>query len=73
MSSLDEHPTATTIPVAADYDQDGKADLAVYHPNSGNWHVLKSSTGGIWVKNWGWSTAKPTLLYPLIHSWFGLP
>ena len=64
---------SATIPVAADYDGDGRADLAVYHPATGNWHVLKSTTGGAVVKNWGWSAAKPTLLYPLIHSWFGLP
>ena len=64
---------SATIPVAADYDGDGAADLAVYHPSTGNWHILKSTTGGGIVKNWGWSAAKPTLLYPLIHSWFGLP
>ncbi len=63
---------STTIPVAADYDGDGAADLAVYHPASGNWYVLKSTTGGIRIQNWGWSSAQPTLLYPLIHSWFGL-
>ena len=64
---------SSTIPVAADYDGDGAADLAVYHPATGNWYVLKSTTGGTMVKNWGWSSAKPTLLYPLIHSWFNLP
>ena len=64
---------ATTIPVAADYDGDGAADLAVYHPATGNWHILKSTTGGTLMKNWGWNSAKPVLLYPLIHSWFGLP
>ena len=64
---------SSTIPVAADYDGDGAADLAVYHPATGSWRVLKSTTGGILVKTWGWSSAKPTLLYPLIHSWFNLP
>ncbi len=63
---------STTIPVAADYDGDGAADLAVYHPASGNWYVLKSTTGGIRTQNWGWNSAQPILLYPLIHSWFML-
>ncbi len=64
---------STTIPVAADYDGDGEADIAVYHPATGNWHILKSTTGGIRTQNWGWSATKPVLLYPLIHTWFGLP
>ena len=64
---------SATIPVAADYDGDGAADLAVYHPATGNWYILKSTTGGTLVRNWGGSSAKPTLLYPLIHSWFNLP
>ena len=62
-----------TVPVQADYDGDGAADLAVYHPKTGDWHVLESTTGRIVVKNWGWTAATPTLLYPLIHSWFDLP
>ena len=63
----------STVPVQADYDGDGAADLAVYHPATGDWHVLESTTGKIVVKNWGWNAATPTLLYPLIHSWFDLP
>ena len=62
-----------TVPVQADYDGDGAADLAVYHPKTGDWHVLESTTGKTVVKNWGWTAATPTLLYPLIHSWFDLP
>jgi hypothetical protein len=33
------------LPVAADYDGDGKADFVVYNSTSGLWFGLKSSTG----------------------------
>ena len=33
------------VPIPADYDGDGKADLAIYRPTTGQWVILKS-TGG---------------------------
>lgn len=31
------------LPVAGDYDSDGQADIAVYRPSDGTWHMLFSS------------------------------
>jgi hypothetical protein len=36
------------IPVPADYDGDGRADLAVYRPSTGAWFILKSTTNYSW-------------------------
>lgn len=43
------HETTTglvqDIPVAADYDGDGNADIAFWRPETGVWHILSSSKG----------------------------
>ena len=38
------------VPVAADYDGDGRDDRAVYLPSGVGWHILRTSTGALsWV------------------------
>ncbi len=41
------------IPVNADFDGDEKTDLAVFRPSTGNWFILQSATGTVWVRNFG--------------------
>ena len=33
------------MPISADYDGDGKADIAVYHQNTGIWQIFLSTLG----------------------------
>lgn len=53
------HPTGglPDVPVPADYDADGRMDLGVWRPDTGEWWVLKSSNGydqdNAVVRRWG--------------------
>jgi hypothetical protein len=44
----------------ADYDGDGRADLAVFDTAGGFWYVSTLGSSPLaWRDQWGWSTAKP--------------
>jgi hypothetical protein len=43
---------ASDVPVAADYDGDGKAEIALFRPRDGTWR-LRSPAGVIRTIQWG--------------------
>lgn len=53
------HPTGELpdVPVAADYDGDRKADIAIWRPDTGQWFILSSARGydpaSAIIVNWG--------------------
>ena len=49
------------IPVAGDYDKDGKTDIAVYRPADGNWYIMRSSDGGFEITHFGLSGDIPLI------------
>jgi hypothetical protein len=46
-------------PIAADYDGDGRADIAVFRPSTGIWYLLRSTSGFTGLQ-FGISTDTPT-------------
>src|SRR6187549_3186558 len=48
-----------TYRAPGDFDGDGKTDIAIYRPDSGQWWVRRSSDGSHFVVTFGISTDKP--------------
>ncbi|MBI5585778.1 MAG: VCBS repeat-containing protein [Deltaproteobacteria bacterium] len=44
---------------SADFDGDGKTDIAVWRPGDGNWYIVNSGTGAMTVRQWGTATDLP--------------
>ena len=52
VTALVEWGVSTDYPVAGDYDGDGKTDVAVFRPSTGQWFIIRSS-GGTMGQTWG--------------------
>jgi hypothetical protein len=47
------------VPVPADFDGDGRTDVAVWRAETSVWWVIRSSDGGVLTFQWGESSDIP--------------
>jgi hypothetical protein len=47
------------VATPGDYDGDGKTDVAIWRPSTGNWSIIRSGNGTNYVVNYGLSTDVP--------------
>ena len=53
-------PSVNLLPgFPADYDGDGKTDIAVYRPATGVWFIINSATSSVGAQPWGVSSDIP--------------
>ena len=44
---------SSDLAVAADYDGDGRTDIAIFRPSTGAWYIINSNSGVATTATWG--------------------